>query len=585
MPKKLPKNVVMNNENDQKYYDALCEIEDFDINRAEDMENLVVVENGKIKTPFFAPGLVRTEPETDEKGNWKDGEKWKPPHQAMIIKNLVGYAKEGNLFYYAKGESTPRAISFETDRDGAVRAKVSEQNMENQVLQEPEKPGFWHWLGNKLFGMYREEFRQYDEKKAAYDLQTAAKGHFMEEKENKAASIASANTLKSFDQKAVTREGYNKNYDGLFGPEVKNLGNDLDRVTNSLGTDTNYHVPEGFTPKMTENLVRINLASPEIAKNNHSNLDEPDDHMIVAVTHGTEDPMFARNGLEKRLQGTLRESRLDVKKALEVYEKDKNPEPIGKIIGQNMSKFCNYYTRNMDGLSEKYVNAMRNNVAILELMETHRDIFHSATKNGLSKETLDTLQAQRNIVRIYDKSIEAQKELLMGKANGDPQLMRECTADIMMADTVGKMLKMNAVEFEKYNDEVLGPDMMNNIKNGMDPTLAANIHAMKSMSHEIKTPGADWFRSLNDSAVVSVLRDKMKTGKTFKELCDGMQKDGPAKTLNNKAKINRIIGDLTEMTFDLPEKNAPQSAPEKANVKQNDKVQTNEQSGPQVGGN
>ena len=32
MPKKLPQNVVMNNENDQKYYDALCEIEDFDIN-------------------------------------------------------------------------------------------------------------------------------------------------------------------------------------------------------------------------------------------------------------------------------------------------------------------------------------------------------------------------------------------------------------------------------------------------------------------------------------------------------------------------------------------------------------------------
>lgn len=580
MPKKLPNNVVMNNENDQKYYDALCKISDFDINRAEDMENLVVVENGKTKTPFFAPGLVRTEPEQDEEGNWKDAEKWKPPHQAMIIKKLAGYAKEGNLFYYVGGESTPRAISFETDKNGEVRAKVSEQNMEKQTLQEPKKPGFWHWLGNKLFGMYREEFRQYDEKKAAYDMQTTAKSHFMEKMDDRAAS----NTLKSFDEKAVRGESYDKNYDGLFGPEVKNLGNDLDRVTNSLGTDTNYHVPEGFTPKMTENLVRINLASPEIAKNNHSNLDEPDDHMIVAVTHGTEDPMFARNGLEKRLQGTLRESRLDVKKALEVYEKDKNPELIGKIIGQNMSKFCNYYTRNMDGLSEKYVNAMRNNVAILELMETHRDIFHSATKNGLSKETLDTLQAQRNIVRIYDKSIEAQKELLTGKANGDPQLMRECTADIMMADTVGKMLKMNAVEFEKYNDEVLGPDMMNNIKNGMDPTLAANIHAMKSMSHEIKTPGADWFRSLNDSAVVSVLRDKMKTGKTFKELCDGMQKDGPAKTLNNKAKINRIIGDLTEMTFDLPEKEAPQDAPSKVNVNQKSKVETNEQKGLQVGG-
>lgn len=51
-----------------------------------------------------------------------------------------------------------------------------------------------------------------------------------------------------------------------------------------------------------------------------------------------------------------------------------------------------------------------------------------------------------------------------------------------------------------------------------------------------------------------------------------------------KVRVNRIIGDLTEMTFDLPEKEAPQSAPAATNAKQADKVETNEQGGPQVGG-
>ena len=585
MPKKLPKNVVMNNENDQKYYDALCELEDFDINDIRTLKNLVTFTgNNMVKSPFYDPDMAQmslTEPKPNQ-----DPNTWQPPHGQLLKNKLPQYIEDDNLYYYRKGESVPRHIEFTTDQSGRVTARIARQNVEQAEPQQPEKPGFWHWLGNKIFGLYKDEFAEYDRKLRNYEQQGKAKEHFIADKGRRATEVAAEKELEAVQeqvQKRVQKKAeYSQNLSRVYGPEAKPLINNPEL---ELGSDTNYHVPEGFTPEMTENLVRIDLASDEIAKHNHANIEDPMYHKTVGVVHGTEDIMRARPGTRQRMGDSVELARRDVKNALEQYEQNKDPEPIGKIIGQNLGYFVNESSQSMDGRGDKLTQSMRGNVEILNLLETHPDIYKSALKNGLSKETVQTLKAQRNLVNIYDKNLEARQTLLSGQAQRNPQLLRECMADIMMYDVVSKMIYKRANDLGDRGAERYGAEINENMKKGMSSEEATNIYNMKGMRDMLIEEAPDWFKSMGDTAVVDVLRGKLKGSKNFNDLCTSMQTEGIVKTLSNTAKMNKVAGTLMTSTFDLPEKNAPQSAPEKANVKQNDKVQTNEQSGPQVGGN
>lgn len=585
MPEKLPKNVVMNNENDQKYYDALCELEDFDINDIRTLKNLVTFTgNNMVKSPFYDPDMAQmslVEPKPNQ-----DPETWQPPHGQLLKNKLPQYIEDNNLYYYRKGESVPRHIEFTTDQSGKVTARVARQNVEEVQPQRPEKPGFWHWLGNKIFGLYKDEFAEYDRKLDDYEHQCKVREHFIADKGRKAVEVAAEEELEVVQeqvQKRVQKKAeYSQNLSRVYGPEAKPLINNPEL---ELGSDTNYHVPDGFTPEMTTNLVRIDLSSDHIAPHNHADIDDPMYHKTVGVIHGTEDVMAARNGVHLKMKDTIQFARQDVKNALEQYEQSKDPEPIGKIIGENLKYFANESTQGKDGISSKLVNSMRGNVEILNLLETHPDIYKSALKNGLSKETVKTLQAQRNLVSIYDKDIEARQTLLSGEAQRNPQLLRECMADIMMYNVTSKMIQRRANELEDISTEKYAPEYEERLKKSKDGGKeAANIITMKCMNDKLTTEAPDWYKGLSDSAVVDVLRGKLKISKNFNDLCTSMQTEGVVKTLSNTAKMNKVASTLMTSTFDLPEKNAPQSAPEKANVKQNDKVQTNEQSGPQVGG-
>ncbi len=585
MPEKLPKNVVMNNENDQKYYDALCEIKDFDINDVRTLKNLVTFTgNDRVKSPFYDPDMARmslTEPKPDQ-----DPKTWQPPHGQLLKNKLPQYIADDNLYFYRDGESVPRHIEFTTDQSGKVTARIARQNVEQAEPQRPEKPGFWHWLGNKIFGLYKDEFAEYDRKLRNYEQQGRAKEHFTADKERKAAEVTAEKELEAVQeqvQKRVQKKAeYSQNLSRVYGPEAKPLINNPEL---EISADTNYHVPKGFTPEMTANLVRIDLASDEIAKHNHAEIEDPMCHKTVGVVHGTEDIMMARPGTRQRMGNSVELARRDVKNALEQYEMNRDPEPIGKIIGQNMGYFANEASQSHDGLGYKLSQSMRGNVEILNLLETHPDIYKSALKNGLSKETVQTLKAQRNLVNIYDKNIEARQTLLSGQAQRDPQLLRECMADIMMYDMVSKMIFKRANDLGDRSAERYGAEIDENMKKGMSSKEATNIYNMKGMRDMLTEEVPDWFKSMGDTAVVDVLRGKLKGSKNFNDLCTSMQTEGVVKTLSNTAKMNKVAGTLMTSTFDLPEKNAPQNALEKANVKQNDKVQTNEQSGPQVGGN
>lgn len=583
MPKKLPQNVVMNNENDQKYYDALCEIEDFDINDVRTLKNVVTLTgNGMVKVPFYDPDMAKmsiTEPKPDQ-----DPNTWQPPHGPLLKNRLPKYIADNNLYFYRDGESVPRHIEFTTDESGKVTARVARQNVEQAQPQRPEKPGFWHWLGNKIFGLYKDEFAEYDRKLGNYEQQCRAKEYFTADKERKAAEIATEKELEEVQEKVQRREEYGRNFGKVYGPEVKPLDNNSDL---QLGSETNYRVPQGFTPEMTSNLVRIDLASDQIAPHNHADIDDPMYHKTVGVIHGSEDVMAARNGVHLKLRDTIRLARQDVKNVLEQYEQNKDPEPIGKIIGENMKYFANESTQGKDGISDKLANSMRGNVEILNLLETHPDIYKSALKNGLSKETVRTLQAQRNLVNIYDKNLEARQALLSGQAQRDPQLLRECMADIMMYNVTSKMIQKRANELEDISTEKYAPEYEERLKKSRDGGKeAANIVTMKCMNDKLTTEAPDWYKGLSDTAMVDVLRGKLKSTAKFNDLCTSAKTDGIAKTLNNKAKINSVAGELMTKTFEQqPTGNAPEDAPAKVNVVQQNKPQLGGQDGPQVGGN
>lgn len=581
MPTKLPKNVVMNNENDQKYYDALCELEDFDINDIRTLKNLVTFTgDDTVRSPFYHPDMAKmslTEPKPDQ-----DPNTWQPPHGQLLKNRLPQYIADNNLYFYRDGESVPHHIEFTTDESGKVTARIARQNVEQAQPQRPEEPGFWHWLGNKIFGLYKDEFAEYDRKLRDYEQQSKAKEHFTADKERKATEIMTEKELEEVQEKVQRREEYGRNFGKVYGPEAKPLDNNSDL---QLGTETNYRVPEGFTPEMTENLVRIDLSSDHIAPHNHADIDDPMYHKTVGVIHGTEDIVAARNGVHLKLRDTIRLARQDVKNALEQYEQNKDPEPIGKIIGENLRYFANESTQGKDGISDKLANSMRGNVEILKLLETHPDIYKSALKNGLSKESVRTLQAQRNLVNIYDKNLEARQALLSGQAQRDPQLLRECMADIMMYNVTSKMIQRRANELEDISTEKYAPEYEERLKKSKDGGKeAANIITMKCMNDKLTTEAPDWYKGLSDTAMVDVLRGKLKGSKSFNDLCTSAQTEGIAKTLNNKAKINSVTATLVTGTFDLPEKDAPQDAPSKVNVNQKSKVETNEQGGLQVGG-
>lgn len=586
MPKKYPQNVVMKNANDQKYYDALCAMDDFDINNVKTLKNLVTFRgNDSVKAPFYDPNVAKISlaaPDMNSDGSYKDGDTWQPPHAELLKQRLPLYVELDNLYYYPEGASVPKHIEFTTNEQGEVTARVAEQNAEQAQPRRPESPSFLHWLGYKLFGLCKDEFNEYDRKLENYEQQCKAKEFFISDKGRKEKEVLTEKERQKVDEELQTQEEQNRNLSNVYGPTAMPLKNNPEL---KLGTDTDYRVPEGFTPEMTQALVRLNTASAEIARHNHTDPDDPDYHRAAAVIHGTEDVVAARKDLNLRMGDSVMLARRDVKNALEKYQTEKNPEQIGKIIGGNMWAFANQSTQALGGFSSKLASAMRSNVAILDMLEQHPDIYKSARENGLSMETVKTLQAQRNLVNIYDKNLQARQMLLSDQTERDPQLMRECMADVMMYNVVSKMIDKRASELSDRGAEIYGAEMRANIKNGMDQNEALNICTMKSMNDKLTAEAPEWFKSMSDSALTDVLRGTIMSTKKFKDFCEAAQTDGVAKTLNNKAKINSVAGELMTGTFGQQGENVPGNAPAQVNVVRQGEAQLGGQDAPQAGGN
>ncbi len=568
------KTLKMNNEEDQKYYDAIVMAGIFDIHDISSMRDLAVVQNGKITYPFYDRDLESLAPVYDRDGNVTGG--MEVPHEKLLVSLLPKYAQEGKLVFFkplAKS-SEPYALTFQKDGDGNVTASLDNTSLYASEKRfpapaEPTAPSVgdriksFFSFGGRFFRSSRDRVARYGEEMRRYraDLEKHAEKLEMrkvllagrEERDNADAAYAEYRNAKSFRDEIAQ---FDRRLDEFYGAEPKKTSGVNTILSGSIDPETRIDVPEGMTTKQVENVVRFSMMTENAFSQYTKEIDDREAMIQIASGHVTEDIIADRESIHTFFNGSITAARKTAKEAIGDYAKNGDPDKLGSIIGQTAWIFANdtTYCSTAD-LSVKRFASLKNNGHVYDLLAKHPDIREAAMKHGLTEKVYGTLRAHKAICEIHEKGMEARETLFGGKVVSDKSALADKVADHLLDKMTSRLLVRITKERGEKIDALSDKYAEEGMKNGV-PAAELSQYVQKNVApafNHTEAPGRVLL--LGDPENLVKIREGIKGHPAFTELMDELGRDVTdcTKVLSSTAKMNRIMNALSADFIDNPE--------------------------------
>lgn len=567
---------IRKKQEDQQYYDALFAGGFFDIDDVEKMRNLAVIKNGEVTYPLY-DFILGGKPPVYENGKVRSAD---APAPDAVKRKLAELAREGELYYYyddfAKEAVLPQKIEISVQKDKSLTASLSEFSLydDPETFPKPgEKPeGLkgWHWFANLITGgwAYREEkeenVRRWEKEKRLYAKVSEDRKAFLDNKSVREQEDAVAKERAKIKDVREYAGDCLKRMTVIYGVQPQKTGAKNDNVIDLI-QDTPYELPEGFTEELTSALGPMAMCDQQIAvlasqsderkkKNPGKGLDKaPLQTLMLILSHASEDVYEDRDNTMNVIGDCYVPARNKLKEALDDYRLNKKANKLGEIIAQGGELFANRYSFEGIGFAKKLYVGMKCNAAIIDLLNNHADILNAAKEKGLSDKTLRTMQAQKNIVEIYEKNMTGMDCLFLRVSQNE-----EKTADDLANYLLNKMINNVIVRQTKERDTESNKVYFEMMQKAMKSDNKAEIivsASNASLEYQCTYPTSSLFDDFGKKTPEE-MRSAIKQNDSFKEMLREIVQNKNIAVLGDAGKVNRLTNELSEKVIHAADNNA-----------------------------
>lgn len=463
----------------------------------------------------------------------------------------------------------PTEIKFNDDTKyttmGAYLYEVPDKEKTSRMPKEPEgkpvKPhGFWYrvrqFFNTVTFGAafkgVVEEDRQYDEALKAYQekyqvyekklkdyndfyaLTRLAKKewpNFDKEgvKIDKNLGRNDQIAIQNLDEVSKKLPMVEENLLGLLGPHVserKNMAKMLKPVVNKIDQAKVGKLPKNFDDIDYAVFTHLALFSPEITKDNlhtafkNVSKDDPlfDDRKVQlgGLAGHLQDIQYGRQDMskftgEKEYGNYLSKAHDIAGKAFSAWSKG-NKKPLADLIVNNVSVLTGSVSRSITGVMSQYGMAnVWETDKVYHAIDTIPGLKEAVTASGMTEETMDTLKANHEVLKQYEKSVEAYK-MLEENDRLTKNDVRELVTEALMIEYMNGLIMEHATFLDQEVQKKRPQDQLD--------FQALEKYQMEVLKNHVLGDATEEYRALSDPKKLLEIRNEIKNSDYVNRLTD-----------------------------------------------------------------
>lgn len=346
-------------------------------------------------------------------------------------------------------------------------------------------------------------------------------------------------------------DGHKQDVLDVYGSQVRHFdgpGKDVkEKTQNLIHPETMYELPAGWTQKQIAALnvmTALSMGSAsntDVCSSNFPHQKEVGKYFLScgidptmsgpSWTNGNliQDLINRRPNSLDRSSGAiiLNPARIKMKEALDAYINERNPNPLGEILGKTLTTFAGYNKiTKADSGQFAYVDVAG---TLVDLLNANPALKESARSFGLTDATLQTLSSEAALEGYFRDSTQAEMQLFSGK-----ELSKEEFYDSMSGIVLDALVRRCEAECKQVNEQnkaQIKEQMMQKalpeghpLNKGMARTAEILIDLESTRIAEAQTPGTKRFLKLSDPELKQKIRAAVEKNEAMEALRNDPEK-------------------------------------------------------------